>query len=123
MQGSAMMYVTSGLLYRRQQLIDQLWSALVQGRFDEYLVESRGVSRAQPGRVVVVREAHDRDVRPGVGDLVAIDAGHVGDHQVRLVDAVRRHEAMPRQEGFELPAEEDVDPAQQDRRHGLNVAR
>src|SRR5205823_2217832 len=57
------------LLYRGEQLLDQLWRALLQGRLHEHLVEARRVRTAEAGRVGVVREADDRDVRIRVGDL------------------------------------------------------
>jgi predicted metal-dependent hydrolase/8-oxo-dGTP pyrophosphatase MutT (NUDIX family) len=71
----------------------------------------------QPRRVRVVREAEDRRFRKGVGDLVRINPGDVRDHEIGRVDTVRRHEVMARQRCFELSAEEEIDPSQQDRRH------
>src|SRR5215468_13749 len=76
-QGSAMMYVTrptvdsdreplrrlpSGL-WRPCELRHEVGKPLVERGFREYLVEARGMRGAKPGRVRVVREAHDRDVR------------------------------------------------------------
>src|ERR1044072_1924873 len=49
MQGSAMMYVTAGLLYRRNQLLDEVPGPLVQGRFDDDLGQSGRLRRPQPG--------------------------------------------------------------------------
>src|SRR3989441_5762024 len=63
MQGSAMMYVKAGSVYRGQQLVNQLRSPLVEGRFRDHLVEARLVGAAQSGRVGVVREAEQRHVR------------------------------------------------------------
>src|SRR2546423_12072857 len=64
MQGSAMMYVTGlprtplgGLLYRRNQLLDDLWSALLERVLDEDLIEPGLVSAPQSGRVGVAAEA------------------------------------------------------------------
>src|SRR5918912_580463 len=98
MHGSAMMYVTAGLLYRRGQLLDDLSGALLQRAFDDHLVEAGGVRSAQSRRVGMRAEAKDRHVRVGVGDLLRLDASDVGDHQLRPVGAVRRHEVMPRKE-------------------------
>src|SRR5215210_1318962 len=61
MQGSAMMYVKAGLLYRRGQLVDDARRALLKRALDEHLVESCGLRGAQPGCVGVAREAEDRD--------------------------------------------------------------
>src|SRR5436305_991463 len=74
MQGSAMMYVTAGLLYRGNQLLDEVPGPLVQRRLDHHLVESGGLRGPQPGGVRVVREAENRDVRVGGGALLGIDA-------------------------------------------------
>src|SRR3954453_8785667 len=60
MHGSAMTYVTAGLLYRREQLANQFPSALEQRRFRHHLVEARAVRAAQAGGVRVVRVAEDR---------------------------------------------------------------
>jgi predicted metal-dependent hydrolase len=65
----------------------------------------------------VVREAEDRDVRIGVGDLARVDAGDVRDHELRLVGAVGRDEMVAREKRLELAAEEEVDPTEQDRGH------
>src|SRR5207249_9599020 len=67
MQGSAMMYVTAGLLYRGNQLLDEVAGPLVQRGLDHHLVESGGLCGPQSGGVRVVREAENRDVRVGVG--------------------------------------------------------
>src|SRR3954463_216756 len=40
MQGSAMMYVTWRLLYRRQKLLDEVRTPLHKRGFDDHLVES-----------------------------------------------------------------------------------
>src|SRR4029077_17034809 len=51
MHGSAMMYVTARLLYRREQGIDQFARALEERRFRDHLVESSGVRDTQASRV------------------------------------------------------------------------
>ena len=128
MQGSAMMYVTAGDLYRgradvrvRQRVSSATSSGrpLDERRLDDHLVEAGRVRAPQARRVGVVREAEDRDVRdrcrrPRSGRSRAMSqitrSGAVG--------AVGRDELVPRQERLELAAEEEVDPHQQDRRHG-----
>jgi hypothetical protein len=117
MHGSAMMYVTAGLLYRCKKAIDQLPGALEQRRFCDHLVESGPVSPAQTGGVGVVREAEDRHVRERLRDVVRVDARDVGDHEIGRLDAVRGLETVLGQDGLELPPDEEVDPTQQDRRH------
>src|SRR5262245_27320074 len=91
MQGSAMMYVTRPTVdssrerLRREpsgfggadELVHEPSDPFRKGRLREHLVEAGGVRRAQARRVGVVREADDRDVRIGVGDLVRIDARDV----------------------------------------------
>src|SRR5918996_6055705 len=77
MQGSAMMYVTVVSLYRGDQLLNHGWHLLHQGRFREHPVESGLVCAAEPGRVRVVREADDRDVRERVRDLVRVEPSDV----------------------------------------------
>ena len=72
--------------------------------------------------VGVVCEAEDRDVGPSVDHRVGVDPCDVGDHEVGCVDAVRGHEVVSRKETLELPPEEEVDPREQDRRHGPNLA-
>ena len=71
----------------------------------------------QPGGVRVVRVAEDRDLRVVVRDIVRVDAGDVRDHQIGRVDPVRGLEAMLGQQRFEFSPYEQVDPAQEDRRH------
>ena len=80
-------------------------------------------ARAQSGRVGVVREAEDRDVRIRLDDVVGIDARDVADHEVGRRDRVGGDEAMARQHRLELPPEEEVDPCEQDRRHARSVER
>lgn len=90
---------------------------LEQGGTSANLVESRGVRATQSGGVGVVGEAEQRDVRIRLGDVICVDPGDVGDHEVGRLDPVRRLEAMLRQERLELAPDEEVDPAEEDRRH------
>ena len=83
----------------------------------DHLVEPRGMSAPQSLRVGVIRVAEDRHVGVVVGDVVRIDPRNVGDHEIRWLDPVRRLEPMLRQERLELPPDEEVDPAQEDRCH------
>ena len=46
----------------------------------------------------------------------------VGDHDVRGMDAVARHETVLVKEPLQFPAEEEVDPDQQDRRHAPDTS-
>ena len=82
------------------------------------MVEAGGVRGAQSGCVGVVRVTDDRHVRIGVGDLVGIDPGDVRDHHVRQIRVVDGDQVMPGEQGLELPPEVEVDPTEQDRRHG-----
>src|SRR5437762_1634396 len=91
MQGSAMMYVTAGLLYRRQQLLDHLCTTLLERRLGEHLVEACGMRATETRRVRVAREADNRDVGPRVGDLLGLDPGDVREHELRFGDRVRGH--------------------------------
>ena len=72
--------------------------------------------------VGVVRVPEDGGVGPGVHDLLGLDAGDVGDDEVRSVLALARHEPMARKQALELSAEEEIDPNEQDRRHGPTLA-
>ena len=90
---------------------------LEERRFRDDLVEAGGVSTAQPLRVRVVRVPENRHVRIVVGDVVCVDPRNVRDHEVGCLDPVGRLEAMLRQERLELAPDEEVDPAQEDRRH------
>ena len=84
---------------------------------DDDLVEPGRVGGAKAGRVGVVREAEDRDVGPRLGHLVGLHARDVDDHEVGRLDAAGRDDVMPREQGFELSPEEEVDSREQDRRH------
>src|SRR5256884_5597693 len=55
MQGSAMMYVKAGLLYRGDQLLDEVPCALVQRRFDQNLVESGRLRSPESRGIRMVR--------------------------------------------------------------------
>ena len=124
MQGSAMMYVTAASLATERSGRGAVSSATIsrhalrQRRLDDHLVETGGVRALEPGLVGVVREADDRDVRPRVDDLLRLDARDVDDDEVGRVDAVGRDEVVAVQESLELPPEEEIDPCEQDRRHG-----
>src|SRR5215208_3170041 len=73
MQGSAMMYVTgaqsTGGRGSARQVFDEVFRALVEGRFGDHLVEPRLVRAAEALGVGVVREAEERHVRVRVRDL------------------------------------------------------
>src|SRR3954465_1641555 len=98
MQGSEMMYVTRATLATGlpggRQLLDELPGPLDERGLDDDLVESGGVRSLQTGRVGVVREAENRDVRVGVRDLICLDTGDVDDHELRQVCVVDRDEVM-----------------------------
>src|SRR5262249_17374526 len=112
------------LLYRRgQELLYEYWRAFDERRFGHDLVESGLVRGPQTGRVRVVREADDRDLGVGVGDLVWLDPRDVADHELGVVDRIRGYEVVPGQERLELAAKEKVAPRQQDRRHARRVTR
>lgn len=85
--------------------------------FRDDLVEPGGMSAPQALGVGVVGVAEDRHVGVGVRDVVRVDARYVGDHEIGWPDPVRRLEAMLRQDRLELAPDEEVDPAQEDRRH------
>ena len=72
---------------------------------------------AQPGGVGVAGEADDRDVRVGLGDLLRLDAGDVGEHELRLRERVGGDEMVAGKQHVELAPEEEVDPDEQDRCH------
>src|SRR4051794_34128384 len=125
MQGSEMMYVTAPTVsersVRRRQFLYQLAGTFDEGRLRNNLIESGRVRSAQPGRVGVVRVAEDRHVGVRVGDLLGLDSADVGDHRIGQLRALGRDEVMVRKQGLELPAEEEVDPTEQDRRHPANL--
>ena len=75
------------------------------------------MSTLQARLVRVIRISEDWDVGPGIDDFLRLDAGDVGDHDVRGMDAVARHDTVLGKEPLQFPAEEEVDPDQQDRRH------
>src|SRR5438874_6801014 len=128
MQGSAMMYVTRPTVdpgrerARRQpsgwgQLRHDLLEPLAERRLREHLVEAGGMCGTKAGRVGVVREADDRDVRVRVGDLLRLDARDVREDELRILRVVYRDQTMAGQQGLELPPHEQFDPTEQDRRH------
>ena len=86
-------------------------------RFREHLIKAGGIRTPQAGGVGVAGEADDRDFRPRIGDLLGLDSGDVRDHELGLGDRVGRDQVMARQQAVELPAEEKIDPDEQDRRH------
>jgi hypothetical protein len=106
-----------GLLYRREQAIDQLTRALEERGFRDYLVESCGMGATQSGGVSVIRITKNRDVRIGVRDIDGVDARDIRDHEIRRLDSVGGHEPVFGQDPLELASNEEVDPTQQDRRH------
>ena len=111
MQGSLMMYVIArpslpmrpdaaaveGPVYASiaDELVDDLPRAFHERRFDDHLVEARGVRALEAEGVRVVREAENRGLGPRVGDLLRVDAGDVADHEIGRVGAVARDEPMP----------------------------
>ena len=86
-------------------------------RFRDDLIEARRVGAPQSLRVGVVRVAENRHVGIVLRDIVRVDARDVGDHEIGWFDSVRGLEAMLRQHRLELPPDEEVDPAQEDRCH------
>ena len=90
---------------------------LEERRFRDDLVEAGGVSTSQTLGVGVVRVPENRHVGVVVRDVVCVDPRDVGDHEIGCLDPVSRLEAMLRQERLELAPDEEVDPAQEDRRH------
>jgi hypothetical protein len=120
MQGSAMMYVKAAPSLARlpYENVHDLAGLLDQRGLRQNLVEARRVGGPQTRCVGVVREPDDRHVGVGIHDLAGVDARDVGDHEVGWVDAVGRDEMVSEEKRFELAPEEEVDPTQQDRRHG-----
>src|SRR2546423_4831154 len=90
MQGSAMMYVKADLLYRGDQLLDEVPGPFVQRRFDQHLVESGRLRSSESRSIRMVRKPEDRDVRLGVRDLLGVDSRDVRDHELGLAHAVGR---------------------------------
>ena len=66
----------------------------------------------------MVRVAEDRRVGIGLDNFLRLDAADVGDDEVRPVCAVGGNDMMARQDSLELRAEVEIDPDEQDRRHG-----
>jgi hypothetical protein len=71
----------------------------------------------------VPAEPENRYLRIRLGYVHRIDAADVRDHEIGPVHAVGRDEVMSREQGLELAPKEDIDPTQQDRRHGGRVSR
>ena len=106
-------------VFSGNQLVDELRRALGQRGSRDDLVEARFMRRAETGGVCVVRVAEDRDVRPGVRNLVRVDPREVANDHVGRVHAVGRDQLVGRsQERVQLSSKEEIDPRQQDRRHG-----
>jgi nitrite reductase/ring-hydroxylating ferredoxin subunit len=123
MQGSAMMYVMAELLYSGGQLFDDLSRALLQRVLHQDLVEAGLMGAPQSSGVRVTSETEDRYLRIRIRDVDRIDAADVRDHEIRPVRTVGRDEMMPREQGLELAPKVDIDPTEQDRRHGRSVSR
>ena len=69
-------------------------------------------------------------VKPTIGmsgirvrDLLRLDARHVRENELGVLRMVGRDETMARQQRLELPPHEQIDPTQQDRRHGGRLER
>ena len=90
---------------------------LKERRFRHDAVEPGRMGSAEPVGVGVIREADDRHIQIGVGDIVGIDARDIGNHEVGRLDPVRCFEPMLREERLEFASEEHLDPTQEDRRH------
>lgn len=73
---------------------------------------------SQPRGVCVIREPQDWDVRIGLGDVRRVDACNIRNNEIGWLDPIRGLEAMPGQSTFQLAPDEQVDPYEQDRRHG-----
>jgi len=105
-----------------REFFDELGRTLDERRLDDDLVETGRVSALEAGLVGVIRVPQDRNVGPRVDDLVRLDARDVRDHEIRRVDAVARDQTMARKQTLQFPAEEEVDPDEQDRRHALDTS-
>ena len=107
---------------RSDELGDEIRRPFDERGLHDHLVEPRRVRPLEARLVGVVRVPEDRDVGPRVDDLVGLDARDVGDDEVGRVDAVAGHQPVRWKQAFQLSAEEEVDPDEQDRRHGATVA-
>ena len=103
-------------------VVDGEVCALDERGLHDHLVEAGRVRPLKAGLVRVVRVAQDRDVRPGVHDLLRLDARDVGDDEIRRIDAVARDQLVARQQPLQLSTEEEIDPDEQDRGHGATLA-
>lgn len=72
---------------------------------------------SKSGGVGVIREAEERHVGEGFGDILGVDARDVGDHEIGRLDALGRDEPVSGKTPLQLAAEKEVDPYEQDRRH------
>ena len=102
------------------EFVDELRRALDERRLHDDLVEPGRMSALESRLVGVIRVPEDRDVRPGIDDFLRLDPRDVCDHEVRRVDAVARDQPMARKQPLQFSAEEEVDPDEQDRRHGFD---
>ena len=99
------------------QTVDQFPRALEQGGFRDHLIESGGMRAPQTGCVGVIRVPEDRDVRVRLRDVRRVDARDVGDHEIGRLDSLMRLERVLGQQRLELAADEEVDAAEENRRH------
>jgi hypothetical protein len=83
-----------------------------------------GVDLFVRGRLEAVLPEHRFTTTDGVdppdlviADIARIDAREVRDHEVGRVDPLDGHEMVTRQEPLELPAQEEIDADEHDRRH------
>jgi hypothetical protein len=116
MQGSAMMYVTPSSL--RDELFDQLTCSFGQCRPRHDSIESRCLARSEARRVGVIRVPEDGNIGVRVGDFLRVHSPNVDDDDVRRLDRVCGRQTVSGEERVELPPEKEIDPDQQDRRHG-----
>ena len=117
MQGSEMMYVIAA--YSTGASRPPISSPGRSNRADLTITRSKpaALRALEPDRVLVVREAEQRHVGIGLGDLVGIDPADVGDHELGWVDTLDRDEVMLREQRLELRAKEEIDADEQDPRH------
>jgi hypothetical protein len=95
-----------------------LWCPFGQRGAHDDAVETRFVRRSEPRRIRVRGEAEDGDVRVRLGDLVRVHPGEIDDHEIGRIDAVGGREPVAVEQHVELASKEEIDPNQQDRRHG-----
>ena len=73
--------------------------------------------RTQARGVRVIRVPEQRHVGEVLGDVVRVDAGDIGDHQVRRLDTRSRGKTVAGKQALQLAADEEIDPQEQDRCH------